>query len=167
MSLFSVYVPRDYFNVTHDALRMVCIQVIVQFLFSVVNGQDNPFFSLLFFQTISFVIMGVLFYWLVLSYVIGIKTDTLASETDTARAYSPATHDPANEPWKNETKSKGKIESASHLKDDEMEVEVEVEKRNASTGSSAIDEEGEEDENGGILAAVSDRTPAADRLPVE
>jgi cytoskeletal protein RodZ len=96
MSLVSVSVPYIYFNVAHDALRMVCIQVVVQFLFSIVNSQENPFFSVLFLQTISFVVMGVLFYWLVLSYIIQIKTDTPTPE-NTDQAYSPATHTPPND----------------------------------------------------------------------
>jgi len=97
MSLFSLYVPHEYFNVTHDVMRMACIQVVVQFLFSVVNADENPFFSVMFLQTIAFVVLGVVFYWLVLRYVVRVHTDASATPDD---AYSPATHAP---PATNET----------------------------------------------------------------
>ena len=42
MALFSFNVPAQYFNVSHDILRMVCIQVVVQFLFNVVHPKENP-----------------------------------------------------------------------------------------------------------------------------
>lgn len=89
MSLFSLYVPAEYFNATHDIMRMACIQIVVQFLFSVVNADENPFFSVMFLQTIAFVLIGVAFYWLVLRYVVRVHTDTSAKPDD---AYSPATH---------------------------------------------------------------------------
>lgn len=89
MSLFSFRVPREYFNVTHDVMRMACIQIVVQFLFSVANAEDNPFFSVMFLQTIAFVVLGVLFYWLVVRYLVRVDTD---ASLPPDRTYSPATH---------------------------------------------------------------------------
>jgi cytoskeletal protein RodZ len=63
----------------------------VQFLFSVVNAEENPFFSLMFLQTIAFVLVGVAFYWLVLRYVVRVHTDASTTPDD---AYAPATHAP-------------------------------------------------------------------------
>ena len=163
MSLFSIYVPRDYFNVSHDALRMVCIQVVVQFLFSVVNGQENPFFSMVFFQTISFVIMGVLFYWLVLSYVINIKTDDMTAGSgidptvhEHAPSYSPATHHPSNELWQNEDKHEPKRnhKKASMLPPIEKDLNEDEGESNAFVQSPAND--GADDD---VFTAAVDSIP--------
>jgi ABC-type nickel/cobalt efflux system permease component RcnA len=81
---------------------MACIQIVVQFLFSVVSPEENPFFSILFLQTIAFVLVGVTFYWLVFRYVVRVHTD--ASATPDV-AYSPATYTPTkatNETYENE-----------------------------------------------------------------
>jgi hypothetical protein len=90
MALLTVSVPADYFHVAHDSLRMVCIQLVVQFLFMVANPVENPFFSLAFLQTISFVVVGVLFYWLVVQYMVRFRT----TDGDHLSIYSPATHTP-------------------------------------------------------------------------
>ena len=74
MPLLSFTVPAEYFNAAHDILRMLCIQVVVQFLFNVAHPSENPFFSLIFFQTISFVLIGVAFYWLVMQYLVRFTT---------------------------------------------------------------------------------------------
>ena len=105
MSLFSFRVPREHFNVTHDVMRMASIQIVVQFLFSVVNAAENPFFSVMFLQTIAFVVLGVLFYWLVVRYLVRVDIDTdIDTDTDTDKpangSYSPATYQP-HELWTN------------------------------------------------------------------
>ena len=91
MSLFTFSVPAEYFNAVHDVMRMVSIQVVVQFLFAVVNAKENPFFSLLFLQTIMFVIIGVLFYWLIVQYLIQFEVSDNQKPSNT---YSPATYKP-------------------------------------------------------------------------
>ncbi len=93
MALFSFNVPAQYFNVSHDILRMVCIQVVVQFLFNVVHPKENPFFSVIFLQTISFVLIGVAFYWLVVHYFVQfiVEDDEHVKHLPT---YNPAAHTP-------------------------------------------------------------------------
>jgi hypothetical protein len=82
MALLTVSVPADYFHVAHDCLRMVCIQLIVQFLFMVANPAENPFFSVAFLQTISFVVVA--------QYVVRFRT----TDGSHIGIYSPATHTP-------------------------------------------------------------------------
>ena len=91
MSLFTFSVPVEYFNAVHDVMRMVSIQVVVQFLFAVVNAKENPFFSTLFLQTIMFVVIGVLFYWLIVQYLVQFKVSDNQKPSNT---YSPATYQP-------------------------------------------------------------------------
>lgn len=74
---------------------MACIQIVVQFLFSVVNAAENPFFSVMFLQTIAFVVLGVMFYWLVVRYLVRVDTD---GNQPADESYSPATYQP-HEPW--------------------------------------------------------------------
>ena len=49
----------------NDFVRIAVIQLAVQFLFFVVNPAENPFFSTIFLQTIGFLLVGVLVYWLI------------------------------------------------------------------------------------------------------
>ena len=58
-------VPRGSLPLLNDFVRMAVIQLVVQFLFFVVNPAQNPFFSTIFLQTIGFVLIGVLVYWLI------------------------------------------------------------------------------------------------------
>ena len=58
-------VPRSSLPMLNDFVRMAVIQLVVQFLFFVVNPAQNPFFSTIFLQTIGFVLVGVLVYWLI------------------------------------------------------------------------------------------------------
>ena len=97
MALFTFAIPAQYFNASHDTLRMLSIQIVVQFLFYVVHPGENPFFSLLFLQTISFVVIGVIFYWLVVQYLFDFIIDEreLTNATEkTANRYNPALHTP-------------------------------------------------------------------------
>ena len=120
MSLFSFRVPREYFNVTHDVMRMACIQIVVQFLFSVANAEDNPFFSVMFLQTIAFVVLGVLFYWLVVRYLVRVDTDA-SSPPD--RTYSPATHtQQMDELWTNGATDAEDAEDAKQAKQEKQEL---------------------------------------------
>lgn len=91
MSLVTFSIPAEYFNAAHDVTRMVSIQIVVQFLFAVVNAKENPFFSMLFLQTIMFVVIGVLFYWLIVQYLVQFKVSNNQKPSNT---YSPATYQP-------------------------------------------------------------------------
>lgn len=66
----------DYVQMLNDILRMGIIQIVVQVLFSIVNPAENPFFSTIFLQTIGFVVIGVLVYWLVIRSLIQFKSSS-------------------------------------------------------------------------------------------
>ena len=106
MSLFTFSVPAEYFNVVHDVMRMVSIQVVVQFLFAVVNAKENPFFSTVFLQTIMFVVIGVLFYWLIVQYLVQFKVSDNQKPSNT---YSPATYQPMTSSAPEENKENDNI----------------------------------------------------------
>ena len=106
MALFSFTIPAQYFNVSHDMLRMICIQIVVQFLFNVVHPKENPFFSVIFLQTISFVLIGVAFYWLVVHYFVQFTVED-DEHVKYLPTYNPATHTP-------ERDAIGRIKHPSH-----------------------------------------------------
>lgn len=53
----------EYKGVLEDVIRMVIIQITIQFLYYVNNGV--PFFSVDFFLLVLYIILGVAVYWLV------------------------------------------------------------------------------------------------------
>ena len=57
----------------HDMLRMVIVQVVFQYLISVTKG--IPFFDEAFVETILFLSIGVLFYWLIIHTLLDIVKD--------------------------------------------------------------------------------------------
>jgi ABC-type nickel/cobalt efflux system permease component RcnA len=71
MALFEWTLDLDpaYFPMLNDVVRMGVIQLVVQFLFFAVNPAENPFFSTMFLQTIGFVVVGVLVYWMLVRHV--------------------------------------------------------------------------------------------------
>ena len=81
MPLFEWALDLDpaYFPMLNDVVRMGVIQLVVQFLFFAVNPAENPFFSTMFLQTIGFVVVGVLVYWLLVRNVFVFRSTQSAS----------------------------------------------------------------------------------------
>ena len=74
-SLFNVRLnlPLEYMPMIHDLVRMACIQFVAQFMFFVTNASD-PMFSVMFVQTLCFLLLGVLVYWLIIQKLLRIET---------------------------------------------------------------------------------------------
>ena len=70
----------EYFPMLNDLLRMGIIQIVIQIMFYFSNPLENPFWSPMFLQTILFMLVGVLAYWLVFRHVIAVvpSSDTKA-----------------------------------------------------------------------------------------
>lgn len=75
-SLFRIRlgIPMEYMPMINDLLRMSCIQLVAQYMFYMVNSEANPFFSVMFVQTICFLLLGVLVYWLIVTKLFSIET---------------------------------------------------------------------------------------------
>ena len=75
-SLFRIRlaIPMEYMPMINDLLRMSCIQLVAQYMFYMVNSEANPFFSVMFLQTICFLLLGVLVYWLIITKLFSIET---------------------------------------------------------------------------------------------
>jgi hypothetical protein len=73
-SLYVVNVPnKEYVEMINDVLRMLTIQVMIQFLFYINNPSETSFFSVDFFLLILYVTLGVCVYWLVIKKLIIFK----------------------------------------------------------------------------------------------
>lgn len=76
---WAIDLDPSYFPMLNDMMRMGVIQLVVQFLFFVVNPAENPFFSTMFLQTIGFVIIGVLVYWLLVRNLVMLRSSQSAT----------------------------------------------------------------------------------------
>ena len=59
----------------NDLLRMGIIQIVIQIMFYFSNPLENPFWSPMFLQTILFMLIGVLAYWLIFRHIVALKPD--------------------------------------------------------------------------------------------
>jgi hypothetical protein len=67
-----VNVPnKEYVEFVNDVVRMVTIQVMIQFLFSINAGV--AFFSVDFFLLLIYIVLGVCVYWLVVKRLVLFK----------------------------------------------------------------------------------------------
>lgn len=63
---------EEYTGMLDDILRMVTIQVVIQFLYYL-NNTDTPFWSSDFVLLVLYVVLAVCFYWLVVKKLVTIK----------------------------------------------------------------------------------------------
>ena len=89
MPLFEWALDLDpaYFPMLNDVVRMGVIQLVVQFLFFAVNPTENPFFSTMFLQTIGFVVVGVLVYWLLVRNIFVFRSTQSTTLPDSGLPY--------------------------------------------------------------------------------
>lgn len=66
-------IDKEYIPVINDVLRMVVIQVVAQMLFVMASKDNEKFFSEIFLQTLFFIVMGVLAYWLIVRKIFVIQ----------------------------------------------------------------------------------------------
>jgi len=63
---FNLNINKEYIPVINDLIRMGVIQIVAQLLFVFSSrGQEN-FFNEVFLQTLFFILIGVLVYWLII-----------------------------------------------------------------------------------------------------
>jgi len=73
-SLFqlNLNIDKEYIPLINDVIRMVVIQVIAQMLFSFTSS-NNKFWSGVFIQTLIYIVIGVMCYWLIMRKIIIIQ----------------------------------------------------------------------------------------------
>jgi hypothetical protein len=62
----------EYIGLIEDIIRMVTIQITIQFLYFI-NNTDSGFFTVDFFLLLLYIILGVCVYWLVFKKLILFK----------------------------------------------------------------------------------------------
>jgi uncharacterized membrane protein SirB2 len=64
---------EDFVPFIDDTLRMVTLQIIIQFMFFLRDNKENPFFCESFFELLFYIILGLMFYWLIIRKIINIE----------------------------------------------------------------------------------------------
>ena len=62
-------INEDNILIIDDIIRMSCIQIITQFLFSISNPSVS-FFNYVFFKTWIFIILSIVIYWVIIKKLI-------------------------------------------------------------------------------------------------
>lgn len=81
MSIFRLHLnlPVEYIPMINDIARVAIIQIVAQIMFYVANPIENPFWSIPFLQTIFFLLIGVLTYWLVIRKIVTFEPSSAVS----------------------------------------------------------------------------------------
>jgi hypothetical protein len=61
----SATLGEEYKPMANDVIRLVTTQLVVQFLLCIVDGENNPFFSGVFWLVLLYLVLGVMTYHLV------------------------------------------------------------------------------------------------------
>ena len=69
-SMYHYYIPPEYRSLIDDIFRMMTLQISTHFFLNISNPSKYPLFSEDFFQYLSYIILGICLYWLVVRKVI-------------------------------------------------------------------------------------------------
>ncbi len=69
----SKYVDAEYIPYMEDVIRMLILQLTIQFMYYMKDPSNNVLFTTDFFELILYVIIGVSAYWLVFKKIILLK----------------------------------------------------------------------------------------------
>lgn len=61
----STFFGDEYIPLINDLARMITLQVIIQFMLSMRDSKEYPFFSQHFFELLFYIVLGLMTYWLV------------------------------------------------------------------------------------------------------
>ena len=78
-------ISAEYFPMINDMTRMGVIQLVIQLMFYFSNPLENPFWSPMFLQTVVFMLVGVLAYWLIFRHVVTV-VPSMDKDADTAES---------------------------------------------------------------------------------
>jgi hypothetical protein len=69
----STRLGAEYVPMVNDLMRVACMQVTVQLLLSMVDGDNNPFFSGVFWLVLLYLLLGVATYHLAFVRLVAVK----------------------------------------------------------------------------------------------
>lgn len=67
---FDLNIDKEYIPLINDIIRMSVIQIVAQFLFCLSNPSQNSMFGETFIQTLFFLLIGIVVYWLIIRKVV-------------------------------------------------------------------------------------------------
>jgi len=70
---FNLNIDKEYIPLINDVIRMSVIQIVAQMLFYFANPKNNRMFGEIFLQTLFFLIIGIIVYWLIIRKIVIIK----------------------------------------------------------------------------------------------
>ena len=59
-------IGEEYIPMIEDVSRMITLQIIIQFMLHLRDSEQYPFFSEGFFELLFYIILGLVFYWMVM-----------------------------------------------------------------------------------------------------
>lgn len=65
----SNFLGDEYIPLLNDLARMITLQVIIQFMLSMRDPVEYPFFSQHFFELLFYIVLGLMTYWLVVKKI--------------------------------------------------------------------------------------------------
>ena len=63
-------INKEYLPMIEDLYRMAIIQIVAQILYYCSNPSNNYLFDETFIQTFSFILIGIISYWLILKKIV-------------------------------------------------------------------------------------------------
>lgn len=67
---FDLNIDKEYLPLINDIIRMSVIQIVAQLLFCFANPSQNSIFGETFIQTLFFLIIGIIVYWLIIRKIV-------------------------------------------------------------------------------------------------
>lgn len=67
---FNLNIDKEYIPMINDIIRLSVIQLVAQLLFFMTNPSKNPLFSDIFIQTLFYLLIGIVVYWLIIRKLI-------------------------------------------------------------------------------------------------
>jgi len=67
---FNLNIDKEYIPMINDIIRLTVIQLVAQLLFFMTNPTRNPLFSDIFIQTLFYLLIGIVVYWLIIRKII-------------------------------------------------------------------------------------------------
>ena len=70
---FDLDIDKEYIPAINDMIRMFIIQLVVNIMFYVSNPKENALLNETFLETLLYILLGVMTYWLIIKKLIAIE----------------------------------------------------------------------------------------------
>ena len=70
---FDLDIDKEYIPAINDMMRMFIIQLVVNIMFYVSNPKENALLNETFLETLLYILLGVMTYWIIIKKIILIK----------------------------------------------------------------------------------------------